>query len=233
MAKTSLLTDMDIIEKIINLVAPHRCIICGIPGELICSACRTMYLEAVPSRCYRCHKLTRQSSVCVSCRSSVKLAHVWVAVEYEGVSKELLHKLKFERAKAGSEAIAEILSEILPALPPEVIITHVPTAGNRVRQRGYDQSRLIAGNISVRRKWRRQTLIIRKGSSRQVGASRKERFKHLEKALAIKKNVDIRGKHILLIDDVTTTGATIEAAAKVLKDAGAKTVDAAVFAQPS
>lgn len=223
---------MNIIENAISLVAPHRCIICGFAGELICSACRGSAIEYVPSRCYRCHSLTRQSTVCRSCRSSVPIGHVWVAVQYDKAAKELLRRLKFERAKDGAATAAKIIHDILPELPPEIIVCHIPTANNRIRSRGYDQSELIAKSLCGQRNWDRGILLQRLGKSRQVGAGRKERFRHLEKALKIKTTTDLGGKHILLIDDVTTTGATLETAAKVLKAAGAEKVDAAVFAQP-
>lgn len=223
---------MKLIENAIALVAPHRCVVCALEGELLCFACQQTNLIPVPSRCYRCHGLTRQHSVCRSCRSSVKINHAWVATQYEAVAKELLYKLKFARARAGAVAIARVIDSSLPDLPPEVIVCHIPTANHRVRTRGYDQAEEIAKSLCRLKGWKRKNLLVRTGRSRQVGSSRKERFKHLEKALMIRKNVDLKGEHVLLIDDVTTTGATIEAASKIIKSAGAKTVDAAVFAQP-
>ncbi|HYF97097.1 MAG TPA: phosphoribosyltransferase family protein, partial [Patescibacteria group bacterium] len=148
------------------------------------------------------------------------------------IAKKALHKLKFNRAKASAKTIAEIIDSSLPDLPDDLMVCHIPTANKRVRMRGYDQAQLIAKHLSKIRRWERQTLLARTGKSRQVGAGRRERFKHLEQALRIRNNLELSGKHVLLIDDVTTTGATIEAAAKLLKNAGVKTVDVAVFAQP-
>ncbi len=223
---------MNILEKTVSLVAPHRCIICGFTGELLCTACQSTSLLPPPARCYRCHALTAQSRVCVSCKSSTKISHTWIAVEYKDAAKKLIYKLKFGRAKAGSLTIAEIIADTLPQLPAEIIVSHVPTANSRVRKRGYDQSKLIAENLCRLRGWQYQPLLVRTGKSRQVGSGRKERFAHLEKALHLSRNAKVAGRHVLLVDDITTTGATIEAAAKVLKDTGAKTVDVAVFAQP-
>lgn len=224
---------MNIFELSIGLIAPHRCLICRDEGKILCDGCTVSSIKPLPSRCYRCHGVTKQSSVCISCRNSVKINHVWVAAEYEDTVKKLLYKLKFDRAKSGSIAIAEIISDSLPNLPKDVIISHIPTANNRVRVRGYDQAELIARELSRIKGWKRQSLLVRTGKSRQVGAGRKERFAHLEQALKIRKSANIIGKHILLVDDVTTTGATIESAAKILKNSGAKTIDIAVFAQPS
>lgn len=220
-----------ILEQSIALLAPHRCISCSLEGSLLCYGCEAL-LQPVFSRCYRCHKVTRQSAVCSSCRSSVKLSHVWISAEYEDLAKKLLYKLKFGRAKNGAERIAELMSVSLPYLPADVAITHLPTANHRVRARGYDQAALITRHLAKKTNLNYQNLFYRIGKSRQVGSSRKERFAHLEKALQLHRNAEIKGKHILVVDDVTTTGATIETAAKILKENGAKTVDAAVFAQP-
>lgn len=223
---------MDIFERAVSLIAPHRCVACGVEGGLLCPGCEHEFISRPPARCYRCHKLTRQSAVCTGCRSSVKLSHVWVGALYQDVAKEIVHRYKFARAKSGGLAIAGIIDQVLPYLPKDIIISHIPTANKRVRTRGYDQARLIARHLAEKRGWRHETLLERSGKSRQVGAGRKQRFSHLEKALTVRPNKNLKGRHILLVDDITTTGATVEAAAKTLKEAGAKTIDAVVFAQP-
>jgi ComF family protein len=124
------------------------------------------------------------------------------------------------------------MDELLPDISPDTVICHVPTASVRVRLRGYDQSELIAKHLAQKRKMRHSTFLRRYGRSRQVGSGRAERFKHLKKALQVNPRASLSGRHVLLIDDITTTGATLEAAANALKEAGAKTVDAIVFAQP-
>lgn len=139
--------------------------------------------------------------------------------------------LKFERAKAAAEDIARIMDENLPLLPEETVVVHLPTAANRIRARGYDQARLIARKLAKSRGLKHQDLLGRKGSIRQVGSSRKKRFKQLEGAFSIKDKSKVRGRNVLLIDDVLTTGASIESAARELQASGAKKIEAAVFAQ--
>lgn len=223
---------MNIIESIISAIAPHQCIGCGVNGAVLCEACRLTSLSSPPSRCYRCHAITTQSGVCDKCKKSTSLQHVWVAADYQDIAKQLIYRLKFERASAAAGPISHVLSDILPNLPTDVLVTHIPTASRRARVRGYDQSKLIAKELATQRGWQYQTLLLRRGQSRQVGAGRLERFSQLESAFLAIKSTKIKGAHILLIDDITTTGATLEAATKILKKAGAKTIDAAVFAQP-
>ena len=149
-----------------------------------------------------------------------------------GYSKRASWRLKFERASAAASPMAAAIIQTLPDLPPDTIVSFVPTANSRVRLRGYDQAKLIAENIAKQKCWQQQTLLMRTGNARQVGASRADRFKQIESSLAAIKLNKIKKAHILLIDDVTTTGATLEAAAAVLKSAGAYNINAAVFAQP-
>lgn len=156
---------------------------------------------------------------------------MWAVTEYEGVAKELIHQLKFERASAVADILAESISEQLPILDEDTIVTFIPTANNRVRMRGYDQAKLIARALSMRRGWLCLPLLTRTTSFRQVGSGRKERFAQLSDAFAARNKKLIQNSKILLIDDVLTTGATIESAAKALKNSGAKTIDAAVFSQ--
>ena len=161
----------------------------------------------------------------------MKLGYVWVATEYEGAAKDLVHKFKFERAKSAAKIIAQYLDERLPYIKPDVVVTHLPTATARARVRGYDQGELIAREFAALRGLLFLPLLARSGQSRQVGASRKQRLMQLEQSFMPVKVAFIKRAHILLIDDVLTTGATLETAAKVLKLAGAKSINAAVFAQ--
>jgi ComF family protein len=127
--------------------------------------------------------------------------------------------------------MAQYMSETLPSFDKSVFIVHVPTATARIRQRGYDQAELIAKNLARTRKLKYSPVLARLGQTRQVGAKRSSRLKQMQNAFYARKPQLIKGSHIILVDDVTTTGATLEAAARVLKLAGAKTVAAITFAQ--
>jgi ComF family protein len=221
----------DLLEKITGFIAPHRCLNCGMEGRLLCGWCLPDAVPAVPPRCYRCYAASEGSRTCKKCRRESRLTHVWVAGEYAGASKQLIHLFKFERAKGADESIAAIMEHALPYLPENVIITHVPAATSRVRKRGYDQSQLIAGALARRLNRRHCTLLMRRGQSRQVGAKRAERLRQLDGAFGVRNAALVKNAHILLVDDVVTTGATLEHAARALKLAGARSIDAAVCAQ--
>jgi ComF family protein len=147
------------------------------------------------------------------------------------LAKQLIYELKFGRNQAAAPTIAELLSDSLPYLPQDTFIVHIPTSTVHVRRRGYDQAELIADHLARRVQRRHFTLLARQGQQQQVGSKRQTRLTQLRGAFRPRQISLIQGATILLVDDVLTTGATIEEAARILKQAGAKRVNAAVFAR--
>lgn len=219
-----------VVERFIDLIAPHDCLQCGADGAVVCEWCLPEVVDVLPSRCYRCRIQTDDSRVCRSCRRDSRLRHVWVSTGYEGTAKQLVHDFKFERKRAAVDQMAVLMTETLPYIRPDTIVTHVPTATGRVRRRGYDHAELLAKALAHKLNLRFNPLLRRMGQTRQVGASRKERLAQLEGAFQNVKVSDIK-KPVLLVDDLVTTGGTLETAARCLKRAGFRQVDAVVFAQ--
>lgn len=215
-------------EKIVSIIAPHNCLICSIEGELLCRGCLADAALPLPPRCYSCRAQSADSAVCPKCRRHSPLSHVWVCADYEGVAKKLVHHFKFGPARSGAKLIAEIMADRLPYLN-ETVLVPVPTATSRVRERGFDHALLLAINLSELIDLPYSKALFRLNQAKQVGRNRTERRSQLAGTLEARTN--LAGQHILLVDDVVTTGATIEEAARTLKKAGAKTVDAVVFAQ--
>lgn len=217
------------IDHILSLIAPHRCLGCDQEGALLCSACAKV-LPKIPPRCYRCRKISLDYKTCAGCRRTSKLHSLRAVTYHDGLAKEVVWKLKFENARAAANDIAKMMA-ISSTPSEEAIITHVPTATSRVRRRGYDQARLIARALAKRNSMMHTTLLRRRGQHQQVGASRRERQMQLEGAYQVVDANLASGAHIILVDDVLTTGATLEAVTAALKAAGARRVDALVFTQ--
>ena len=157
--------------------------------------------------------------------------HVYAALSYEGLAKKLMHAYKFDCKRAATKDIAFVMDLWLPYLEPSCIFTWVPTLSKHVRRRGFDHTKLLAKEFSSLRNLKIVATLDRIGATSQVGANKAQRKAQLKNAFAIRGKKDISGKNIILIDDVVTTGATIEACSKVLYTAGVSSVSVAAFAR--
>lgn len=221
---------MSLIDRLLAMVAPHECLGCGAEGALLCAVC-AQALPAIPSRCYRCHKVSAEARTCSGCRKTSRLRSVGVATIYEAVAKEIVWKLKFAGAQEAAKVMATRMVPLLE-VPLTAVFVPVPTATSRVRRRGYDQAALLARELARQTKRPAAPCLVRTGQQHQVGARRQQRLRQLATAFRAKNSSTVRDGHVILVDDVVTTGATLEAAAAVIMAAGAKRVDAVVFAQP-
>jgi ComF family protein len=155
--------------------------------------------------------------------------------DYEGIAQQLVWQLKFAGARQAARQIAQCIVPLLRDVAVEgSLIVPVPTSSSHVRQRGFDQAKLIARAAAKQAGVHYVDGLIRAGQTRQVGASRQLRLTQLHQAFRVRKQACgmMQDAHVVLIDDVVTTGATLEAAAAALVDAGARRIDAVVFAQP-
>ncbi len=221
---------LDFIDTLISYVAPHECLACGTEGQVLCSYCR-QFLPDMPPGCYKCGAESASYAVCETCNEASGLQNVWVRTPYEGFAQELVQRLKFERAYSVSTTIAvSLLDSFAYLLPVGAVIVPIPTASSRVRARGYDQSVLIAKAFAKRVKLPYSTALSRIGQHRQTGNKRTHRLMQLEQVFEV-KNHTLKNKPIILIDDVLTTGATIESAASALRKAGFEHISAMTFAR--
>ena len=147
------------------------------------------------------------------------------------VPKKLVRHLKYDQYRDVASVIAKTMDEIMPPLPKDAILVPVPAVNSHVRVRGFDQSVLIAKKLSHIRKLSYVEAISRTGKMHQVGATAQQRHEQLREALRVRRPKLIKDAKILLVDDVLTTGASLELCAAALRSAGAKSVSAVVFAQ--
>jgi ComF family protein len=216
-------------EQVINSLAPHRCLSCLAEGSLLCDPCSAS-VTLPPGCCFKCGGRSAQY-VCTGCRSTAHIDGLTIAASYHGVAKKLVHRLKFERARAAAEPIARLLAvRIQQAGSQTLCVTPIPTAAQRVRQRGYDQAALIAKELSRLTRLPYCPLLARTTKTRQVGQSRKARQAQLQGAFRLHGMLPPASCAVLLVDDVITTGSTLEAAAALLHDAGVSRIQAAFFA---
>ncbi len=222
---------MPLLEKIMSVVAPHDCLICGHESKLVCDWCAHDAFPVLPSRCFRCKQITSDFAVCDKDKKHTRLRNVWVRTGYDGTAKQILQVYKFERARSAASVIAQAMDEALPYLDSKTLVVPVPTATSRVRERGYDQALLLAREIARSRRLAWSRAVTRVSQTRQVGSSRQKRIAQLKNSFLVVQPDMVKGQDVLLVDDVVTTGATLEAVTLALRQAGAKSVRALVFAQ--
>lgn len=221
---------MLIFDKFIGILAPHRCILCRAEGFTVCPSCSYAELSAHVPDCFLCARASRDFATCTSCRRSTPIKTLLSATYLDDRSKKIIYELKFGRNISVAREIARIINDFLPRLPEDTVITYVPTSSVRIRNRGYDHSRLIAKELAKLRKLEFRKTLIKTNQTRQVGASKKQRkIQANDSYQAISKNVDQRP--IVIVDDIATTGATLETCTKILKKAGYKDVGCLVFAR--
>lgn len=222
---------MRIIEQFFRVLAPDECVVCGQEGSLLCAECASVNLPSLPERCYRCFRQSAGFITCQNCRKHSVLKFVRVRTEYNEIAKKLVHQLKFEFTQTAAKTIAKEQNKLLSDLAKNVLIVHVPAATSHIRKRGFDQSALIAHELSKILNLPHIHALARLGQQRQVGSKREVREKQMQNAFRPLSLPVIMDAHILLIDDVLTTGSTLESAALTLRRAGAASVSAITFAQ--
>lgn len=195
----------------------------------MCNNCRPDITDMIPGRCFLCKSATKNYDTCLKCRSKTPLKRVFIVTVYNEHIKRLIHKMKLGSAREVANIIARYLDELAPYYE-DPIVSYVPTTPAHVRLRGFNHTQLIAKEFARLRGYEYQKLLSRHDSAKQVGKTRKQRMSQLE-GVFIASDVQVRDRNILLIDDVTTTGATISEATRTLKKSGTKNIEALIFAQ--
>lgn len=217
------------LNRLLNLIAPEVCLECGEEGSIWCELCRLQY-EPLPSRCFLCHKQTQDYQTCKTCYSKTNLKTVYVYGEYSDINKLVIKSLKFKCKRHTAEPIAKSMAQLLPYYSSKPIFVNVGSSPRRTRQRGFDHTLVLAKELAKQTGADYAKLLIRNNDLRQVGAKRHLRTAQIKGAFRLKMQSKNLPDHIILVDDVVTTGATLAEATKTLKQAGAKRVDAITFA---
>jgi len=222
---------MSIIDSLTSVLAPHSCLACNAEKYILCPKCANQ-LPPLPARCYRCQTASPGFLTCPACRADSRLRSVRVTAAYKSTAKALIWKLKLNGTQAAAKVMAQRLAPLIETNGPIAMLVPVPTATNRQRQRGYDQAKLLVHELARQTRLPYRDCLARHGQTHQHGLPRRDRLRQLAAAFRVTRPSAVKGAHIILVDDVVTTGATLEAAAQVLKNAGAADIDAVVFAQP-
>ncbi len=223
-------------EAVLDLLFPLRCVECGNEGDLWCAACRGL-VRVVPPLCVRCGLWTlarsrvRPGRTCPSCQPHSSIYAYVSPYRYDTPAvRELIHRMKYQRVRSIALLFGALLTDACVrtgiSLSDMSYIVPIPLHPARERVRGFNQSQLIAEEVRRRAGLAvRSDLLTRvRRTLPQVECSGEERLANVRDAFAVVNPLAVRDATILLLDDVKTTGATLEEAARVLKEAGAKRV---------
>ena len=216
------------LNKVLNLLAPHHCYGCQKIGTLLCDNCKYNISEQPFSGCLVCRTPADERGVCGRCR--VPYQRAWCVGERVDELARLIDGYKFNRQTDAAHVLADLLVERLPLFEPDVVVVPIPTIAPHIRQRGLDHTRIMAVEIAKRRGLTVSDALRRRENSVQRQASKKQRRLQAQRAYRVEGAL-LPETTYLLVDDVFTTGATLTAAAEVLQAAGAERVWVAVGAR--
>lgn len=204
-----------IVERALQVIAPHYCLGCGKVGSLLCSYCKYNIGEEPFLGCIICG-LPSRSGICSVHDSTLERS--FIVSERSGVLEATINGLKFHNSKAAAKELAILLDQRLPLLPTNTLIVPIPTVRSHIRQRGYDQVELIARHLSNMRGISIAPLLKRVGTATQHELGKEERRVAAQKAFTLNRMLSVQeGILLLVLDDIITTAATVSAAAETLK----------------
>lgn len=230
--------------RVVDILFPILCLGCRREGSFLCDTCFARLPEKEIQECPICRMpYSRSGAVCKLCQKKTALDGLLIAAPYKDqLIERLIHTLKYRFIEAIAEPLAQVLTRALEHHPlplPDVIIP-VPLHPKRLRYRGFNQSLLIAEALArhltpgLPLPIENRLMLRHRFTKPQMSTmSRQERIENLRGAFALSPSpsLNLTGKNIWLIDDVATTGTTLEECSQVLKQAGARSVWALVIAR--
>ncbi|HEX4630677.1 MAG TPA: ComF family protein [Chthoniobacterales bacterium] len=227
-----------------SLLYPATCVACSANverAEYLCGDCKQRAPRIAAPFCAKCSEpfpgAITQTFSCANCEHRVLHFDCAVAAyRSRGLVRRLVHQFKYARQRHLRHPVAFWLRETLNDSRLRDrrfdLIVPVPLHPARERERGFNQAELLADLVAAWTNLPTRNVLERiRYTTTQTAYDRAERMENLHGAFRLRKNRDVRGLHVLLIDDVLTTGSTLSECARVLRKAGAVSVHAATAAR--
>jgi competence protein ComFC len=231
-----------LLETLRDLFFPLHCAECAVPIEAgwLCPPCRKDLPWITPPRCETCsqpYEGTMDDFVCVNCRGRAFHFDCAVApLRSRGALRELVHRFKYGRELWLARPLADFLEKGLadPRLRDRDFdgVVSVPLHARRRREREFNQSEVLGRELSKRRGWPYVDALERlRYTTTQTHFDRQDRMQNLRNAFRLRQNARVSGKNLLLVDDIFTTGSTLDECARTLLEAGAQSICALTVAR--
>ncbi|MDD4381937.1 MAG: hypothetical protein PHE21_01160 [Candidatus Dojkabacteria bacterium] len=202
---------------ILNILFPQYCYICGRKGNYICNICRKALKRNLPE-CYICRRISPNYSTHNNCKKYKSLERVFVGWEYNEMSSIIIKKYKYKCVYDISKILTDMFLDAITnsgfyKYLKDTLLIPVSSSFLRKQDRGFNQTELIAQEMSKRLSINYSNSILRKSIDigHQSLRDRNERINYKENNFNLNKNINISTfKSITILDDVITTGTTIE-----------------------
>lgn len=215
-------------RTLLDTLYPLECVGCGRSGKVICDACAADLPELAPPFCQIC-ATPGDFARCPRCAEGVRqFDGIRAPFHYAGAVRQAILALKYGGIRAAAVQLGDLLAGYLNDNPlPGDVLTAVPMHSRRRWERGYNQAELLAVRVArvCNRHYDAGLLTRTRQVEPQAGLdSAERRAVNVADSVAVGPGSDLNGAAIILVDDVATTGSTLETCATVLKQAGAASV---------
>lgn len=225
------------LSSCLDLIFPIECLGCGKEGAWLCTDCART-LPPAPERCPFCPTETKRSVTCPDCEVTHALNGLTARTLYRHeLTERLTHGLKYRFWSSIGPTLGSLMAEALleshhAVNTKHTVIIPIPLHKSRERMRGFNQSNLLSRQVAALLNIPISNSLQRiKATKSQATLHETDRFLNIRRAFALCKNVDLSGKSVILVDDVSTTGATLDAAAAACKNNGADKIWGLVLAR--
>lgn len=224
---------MNLLKK---LLLKPKCLYCNRNSqELLCKSCINQIQNIPEQSCKLCKSTKIENNICLECTERPRLFNKLITLGvYNGILKNSIYRLKYEAEKEYAKALGQLLAiELKSNLDIKIdYITSIPLHKDKLKERGFNQAEIIAKNVSYHYQGNYLEIFKRVIHTKaQHSLTLREREENLKEAFEIDTNKQLKNKNIILVDDIFTTGTTINETCKLLATNGVKNIYIATVAR--
>jgi competence protein ComFC len=211
------------LQQLLDILFPSRCAGCGLRGIELCDRCISTIRPLGPDSCPICGLPSKLGGLCMAClRREGYLSGIRSACIYEGVARKAIHHFKYRHRRTLADTLARLLDDELQRKPLKVdLLVPVPLHPKRLAERGYNQATLLTERLSERLGIPMLDCLARtKETVSQAKLKAAARRANVRGIFQCVQGTSLNGQRVGVVDDVCTTGATLEDCARALKEAG-------------